>query len=163
MKKLAKVLLIFTLGLAYPLLVKLFSQYDISAKSIDEKPLWFDGKISKIYGKYLLWLLLGLITLSLFWWFIPTRLERWKTQNTHFANTSSIDNLTSISNNQKYALIYIFRSDKYKAYHKEARKYEFLEIPNELGLKFVALLIVVIFLILFFLIVLLLLNICSVN
>jgi uncharacterized membrane protein YjgN (DUF898 family) len=52
---------------------------------IEGKHLTFDGKASQLFGKYLLWMLLSVITVGLYYIFaMQTNLIRWQTKHTHF-------------------------------------------------------------------------------
>ncbi len=45
--------------------------------------LYFDGKAGQLFGHYIKWWLLSIVTLTVYIWFIPNRLRNWKAKHTH--------------------------------------------------------------------------------
>ena len=76
---------IFTLGFAYPLSRLLQLQWKASHTYVDGKRLSFDGDVNEIYGKYVVWVLLSIVTLGIYAVvFLSVHMKRWETENTHF-------------------------------------------------------------------------------
>lgn len=44
--------------------------------------LYFNGRGVDLFGKWLLWLLLSIVTIGIFSLFIPVRLKKWKVAHT---------------------------------------------------------------------------------
>lgn len=77
---------IITLGLAYPAMVCFKERWVASHTYINGKQLVFDGKAMQLFGKYIIWLLLSIITLGIY--YIVTmrvNLIKWTTKHTHVA------------------------------------------------------------------------------
>ncbi|MDR0914291.1 MAG: DUF898 domain-containing protein, partial [Oscillospiraceae bacterium] len=53
--------------------------------TIDGKRLRFDGKAIQLFGSWIKWLLLCLITLGIYSFWLGIALQKWKTKHTHFA------------------------------------------------------------------------------
>lgn len=67
-----------TLGLAFPWLWCYKRRWVYSHTCINGYRLHFDGKGIQIFGKWLLWILLTIITLTIFALWIPIRLKKWE-------------------------------------------------------------------------------------
>lgn len=75
-------LTICTLGLALPAAVRLSAKWRAEHTVLDGRRLIFDGKASQLFGHYILWWLLSIVTLTVYVWFIPNRLRNWKAKHT---------------------------------------------------------------------------------
>jgi hypothetical protein len=75
---------VLTFGIAIPYMVCYKENWIAQHTLIDGYQLNFDGKGSQLIGKWLLWILLTIVTLSIFSLFIPIRLKKWKVAHTHF-------------------------------------------------------------------------------
>ena len=53
---------------------------------LDGRRLTFDGKGAQLFGNYIKWWLLSVVTFSIYAWFIPNRLRAWKVKHTHYEN-----------------------------------------------------------------------------
>ena len=75
---------IVTLSLAYPAMKCWKMRWEVRHTYINGRQLTFDGKARQLYGKYLLWLFLSVITLGIYFliW-MPINLVRWQTKHTH--------------------------------------------------------------------------------
>ena len=75
----------FTLFLAMPALVCWSQRWIASNTYIDGRQLRFEGRGGELFGQFLLWVLLSIITLGIFAFFIPVKWQKWIAQHTHFA------------------------------------------------------------------------------
>lgn len=76
---------IVTLGLAYPALVCWKLRWKAKHTYIDGCRLVFDGKAIQLFGKYLLWLFLSIITIGIYAMIaMPLNMKKWETVHTHF-------------------------------------------------------------------------------
>jgi uncharacterized membrane protein YjgN (DUF898 family) len=76
-----------TLGLAYPLAACWLYGYEINHTTVEGRRLKFSGSAGALFGHYIIWWLLSIITLTLYAWIgMPVALLRWKAKNTSFAN-----------------------------------------------------------------------------
>ena len=48
--------------------------------------LMFDGKAVQLFGNWIKWLLLCIITIGIYTFWLGIALDKWKTKHTHFAN-----------------------------------------------------------------------------
>jgi uncharacterized membrane protein YjgN (DUF898 family) len=51
---------------------------------IDGQALGFEGKGGSLFGKYIIWFLLCLITLGIYRLWIPIKKQQWLTKHIHF-------------------------------------------------------------------------------
>ena len=73
-----------TLGICYPFAVCWMEAWHCKHLVVDGKRLHFDGNGAQLIGKWICWVLLSIITLSIYVWFIPMKIEKWKAKHTHF-------------------------------------------------------------------------------
>lgn len=71
-----------TLGLALPLALSVSARWKCNHTVLDGKRLYFDGKAKQLFGKYIVWWLLSIVTLTIYAWFIPNRFNSWKAKHT---------------------------------------------------------------------------------
>lgn len=77
---------LITLGIAYPFMLCWKLRWEADHTTIDGRQLVFDGKGGQLLGKYLLWILLCIVTIFIYAiFFMPLNMIRWKTKHTHFA------------------------------------------------------------------------------
>lgn len=74
-----------TLFLAYPAMVCMKYRWEMSHTYINGQRLKFDGKGMQLFGKFIVWLLLSVITCGIYFVVCGSvALEKWKTKHTHF-------------------------------------------------------------------------------
>lgn len=83
---LGAVISVLTLGLALPAAVTASARWRATHTVLDGRRLTFDGKGAQLFGNYIKWWLLSVVTLSIYAWFIPNRLRAWKAKHTHYEN-----------------------------------------------------------------------------
>lgn len=83
---LGAVISVLTLGLALPAAVTASARWRATHTVLDGRRLTFDGKGAQLFGNYIKWWLLSVITFSIYAWFIPNRLRAWKAKHTHYEN-----------------------------------------------------------------------------
>lgn len=74
---------VITLGISYPLVYKIKESYYIDMSVIDGDDIYLDGKVGQLFGKWLLGLLLCILTLGLFIPMLGYFLYKWEAENTH--------------------------------------------------------------------------------
>ena len=69
-----------TLGLAYPAMYCFKKRWIYASTVINGYRLKFTGRGGQLFGKYILWTLLGIITFGIFtlWW--PIKYQQWETK-----------------------------------------------------------------------------------
>lgn len=76
---------LITLGFAYPAMECRRLRWRASRTYLNGRQLVFDGEAKQLFGKYVLWALLSVITFGLYYIFsAKLKLTRWKTKHTHF-------------------------------------------------------------------------------
>jgi uncharacterized membrane protein YjgN (DUF898 family) len=76
---------ICTLGLCYPFAVVLVERWRAKNTFLHGRPLQFVGTGWGIFGLWLKWLLLSIITLGIYTFWVYPRLMQWKVENTIYA------------------------------------------------------------------------------
>ncbi len=78
---------VITLFLARPAMICYKYRWEYSHTYINGRQLCFDGKGGQLFGKYMLWTLLSVVTLGIYYVLcMSVALEKWKTSHTHFAD-----------------------------------------------------------------------------
>lgn len=83
---LGAVISVLTLGLALPAAATASARWRATHTVLDGRRLTFDGKGAQLFGHYIKWWLLSVVTLGIYAWFIPNRLRAWKAKHTHYEN-----------------------------------------------------------------------------
>lgn len=73
-----------TFGLCFPIAIVFFFKWEIKHTVIEGKRLIFDGKAGDLFVKWLIWSLLTIITLGIYGFWVPIKLNKWKVMHTHF-------------------------------------------------------------------------------
>jgi len=76
----------FTLGLAYPWALCMVYGWKINHTVIDGHRLRFTGSAIGLFGLWIKWLLLLIVTFGIYGFWLKISLEKWKTKNTTFVN-----------------------------------------------------------------------------
>ncbi len=74
---LAELLTIFTLFIGFPWAVCMIINWFVSRSVIDGNKIIFNGKGGQLFGKYILWAFLSIITLGIFALTLPIRYAKW--------------------------------------------------------------------------------------
>lgn len=94
---------ILTLGLLYPLMLCWHKEWEVSHTYINGRQLMFDGKALQLFGKYLLWLFLSVITFGIYYiFFMSVAMEKWETKHTHFVDARAGKFETAEDDNSSY-------------------------------------------------------------
>lgn len=75
---------VFTLGICYPYAVVLGQRWMARHATIDGQPLVFTGSAVGLFGNWLKWLLLMIITLGIYGFWVAPRMTRWKWEHMDF-------------------------------------------------------------------------------
>lgn len=71
-----------TLGILYPLAYAWLYKWRVSHTVVNGYRLKFDGHAGSLIGRWILYELLSIITLTIFAWFVPVRINKWATART---------------------------------------------------------------------------------
>ncbi len=74
-----------TFGIAAPWAVCMKERWIARHTLLDGKQLRFDGKGSQLFGNYIKWFLLTLITCGIYGFWLDIKMKQWITKHTHFA------------------------------------------------------------------------------
>lgn len=78
------VITVFTLGICYPFALVLLQRWRSKHTYIDGRQLHFIGSATGLFGRWILWLLLIIVTLGVYsFWVIP-RITKWKVEHQRF-------------------------------------------------------------------------------
>ena len=75
---------LFTLGICYPFAVVLTQRWRAKHSYIDGRRLVFTGTAWGLFGNWIKWFLLIIITLGIYGFWVGPRIARWKWENTDF-------------------------------------------------------------------------------
>jgi uncharacterized membrane protein YjgN (DUF898 family) len=81
---------VFTLGICYPFAVVLRQRWRAKHSFIDGKQLIFTGSAWGLFGNWIKWLLLIIITLGIYSLWVGPRIQKWVWENTDFAATTAL-------------------------------------------------------------------------
>lgn len=74
-----------TLGIAYPFSFVLRERWRAKHARIDGIPLIFTGTGTGLFGLWIKWLLLIVVTFGIYLFWVAPRIQRWKWEHTEFA------------------------------------------------------------------------------
>ena len=77
---------IVTFGICYPFALVLIEQWRCKHTFIDGQQLVFNGSAIGLFGHWVKWFLLTIITFGIYAFWVAPRLQAWKTVNTGFLN-----------------------------------------------------------------------------
>src|SRR3954451_11497349 len=78
---------VFTLGICYPFALVLNERWRAKHSYIDGQRLVFTGSATALFGNWIKWLLLIVITLGIYLFWVGPRISKWKWENTDFDPT----------------------------------------------------------------------------
>ena len=83
---------LLTLGLAFPAMLCWEERWKAEHTYINGRQLKFDGKGMQLFGKFLLWVLLTVVTIGIYAFFLAVKMKAWTTKHTHFVdNGEAVD------------------------------------------------------------------------
>jgi uncharacterized membrane protein YjgN (DUF898 family) len=71
-------------GIAAPWAIVMLDNYLIPHQVIDGKRLTFDGKGGELFGKWIIWFLLTIVTFGIYGLVLPIKMLRWETEHLSF-------------------------------------------------------------------------------
>lgn len=74
-------LCIITIGLAYPAMYCMKKRWVYKNTVVNGYRLKFTGTGGQLFGKYILWSFLTIITFSIFSWWLPIKYQQWETKH----------------------------------------------------------------------------------
>ena len=96
-----------TAGLLYPVMYCWQQRWVAEHTFYNGRKLTFDGKGGQLFGKYIIWFLLTVVTLGIYSLWVPIKMEKWRVSHLHFEDGTSVENGSHFDGS---ALGYIGRS-----------------------------------------------------
>lgn len=81
---LAFLITVFTLGICYPFALVLRERWRAKHTYVEGRRLMFIGSAIGLFGNWIKWLVLSLITLGIYLLWVGPRIRKWKVENTDF-------------------------------------------------------------------------------
>ena len=75
-----------TFGICYPWALCMIYAWKINHTVIEGRRLKFNGSAVGLFGNWIKWLLLIIVTLGIYGFWVHIKLEQWKVKNTTFLN-----------------------------------------------------------------------------
>jgi len=85
-KIIRSIIVIFILGLAYPWAVVYYQKWVANHTIIDGQRQVFKGTGGQLFGQYIKWLLLSVVTFGIYSLWLGIKIKQWTVKNTHNAN-----------------------------------------------------------------------------
>jgi uncharacterized membrane protein YjgN (DUF898 family) len=82
---LAVLITVFTFGICYPYALVLQERWRAKHTILHGRPLHFKGTAMGLFGLWMKWLFLIIITLGIYSFWVAPRIVRWKIENTVYA------------------------------------------------------------------------------
>ncbi|WP_341472336.1 DUF898 family protein [Fonticella tunisiensis] len=82
---LGTIVTICTFGICYPWAVCKLYGWKINHAVVEGRRLKFDGKAVQLFGNWIKWWLLCVVTLGIYSFWLGIALNKWKAKHTHFA------------------------------------------------------------------------------
>ena len=79
------IIIVFTLGLGAPWAICIKESWYVKHTVIDGRRLTFDGTGAKLFGNYIKWFLLCIVTLGIYSFWLNIKMKQWVTKHTHMA------------------------------------------------------------------------------
>lgn len=73
----------FTLGIGTPWAICLAERWRVKHTIIDGHQLVFDGTGGQLFGNFIKWFLLTIITLGIYGFWLSIKMQQWVTKHTH--------------------------------------------------------------------------------
>jgi len=80
------VIIFFTLGIAAPWAVCVKERWVASHTIVDGHQLYFDGNGMQLFGNYIKWWLLSIVTCGIYSLWLGINMKKWVVMHTHMAN-----------------------------------------------------------------------------
>ncbi len=58
--------------------------WEVRHTTIDDRKLVFDGTGAQLFGSYVKWFLLCIVTIGIYSLWMPVKIRQWKVKHTHF-------------------------------------------------------------------------------
>ncbi len=83
---LQSLIIAFTLGIGTPWAVCLYQKWLAKHTTYDGKKVVFDGTGGQLFGTYIKWFLLAIVTIGIYGLWIPIKMQAWVVKHTHLVD-----------------------------------------------------------------------------
>lgn len=77
------IIIICTLGLGAPWSTCISERWNAKHTIIDGQQLYFDGNAAQLFGNYIKWFLLTIVTLGIYSFWLNIKMKQWVVSHTH--------------------------------------------------------------------------------
>ena len=91
---------LFTLGICYPWAFCMVYRWEAKHTVINGNRLQFDGTATQLFGKWILWMFLSVITCGIYIFWLNIALKKWKVKHTHMIQDNGELQACSIDNSK---------------------------------------------------------------
>lgn len=92
-----------TFGIAYPWSVCFIKRWEVKHSVIGSNRLIFTGTGGKLFVKYIVWWLLSIVTLGIFLFFLPIKMEKWVASHTYDAPLDKVEHVKRLEEDVNHA------------------------------------------------------------
>lgn len=82
------IIIVFTIGFGVPWATCIKERWTAKHTIIDGHQLYFDGNAVQLFGNYIKWVLLTIITLGIYSFWLGIKMKQWVVNHTHHASSS---------------------------------------------------------------------------
>lgn len=102
-KILGNILTVMSFGIAYPWAVCFIKKWEAKHTVINSRRLIFTGTGGGLFVKYIIWWLLSIVTLGIYLFFLPIKMEKWIASHTYDVPLEIVGHVEKLKDEIKYA------------------------------------------------------------
>lgn len=102
-KILGNILTVVSFGIAYPWAVCFIKKWEAKHTVINSRRLIFTGTGGGLFVKYIIWWLLSIVTLGIYLFFLPIKMEKWIASHTYDVPLEIVGQVEKLKDEIKYA------------------------------------------------------------
>lgn len=102
-KILGNILTVMSFGIAYPWAVCFIKKWEAKHTVINFRRLIFTGTGGGLFVKYIIWWLLSIVTLGIYLFFLPIKMEKWIASHTYDVPLEIVEHVEKLKDEVNYA------------------------------------------------------------
>lgn len=102
-KILGNILTVMSFGIAYPWAVCFIKKWEAKHTVINSRRLIFTGTGGGLFVKYIIWWLLSIVTLGIYLFFLPIKMEKWIASHTYDVPLEIVEHVEKLKDEVNYA------------------------------------------------------------
>ena len=102
-KVLGNILTVMSFGIAYPWAVCFIKKWEAKHTVINSRRLIFTGTGGGLFVKYIIWWLLSIVTLGIYLFFLPIKMEKWIASHTYDVPLEIVEHVEKLKDEVNYA------------------------------------------------------------